>query len=83
MSHYHKNLEIILLQFGSKLGPYVIILKLRKKEGIFYTPKYITKYIVENTVGKLCEEKRNELEIIVQEYAKGRKNRNNQDSQEE
>ncbi|MBN2105225.1 hypothetical protein JW835_14405 [bacterium] len=26
----------------------------RKKEGIYYTPKYITKYIVENTVGKLC-----------------------------
>ena len=26
----------------------------RKKDGVFYTPKYITKYIVENTVGKLC-----------------------------
>ncbi len=47
----------------------------RKKDGIFYTPKYITKYIVENTVGKLCEEKRKELEIIDEEYAKGRKNR--------
>ncbi|MCK9436804.1 MAG: N-6 DNA methylase [Synergistaceae bacterium] len=47
----------------------------RKKDGIFYTPKYITKYIVENTVGKLCEEKRNELDIIDEEYAKGRKNR--------
>ena len=47
----------------------------RKKDGIFYTPKYITKYIVENTVGKLCEEKMAELEIIDEEYAKGRKNR--------
>lgn len=47
----------------------------RKKDGIFYTPKYITKYIVENTVGKLCEEKRNELDIVDEEYAKGRKNR--------
>jgi len=47
----------------------------RKKEGIYYTPKYITKYIVENTVGKLCEEKRNKLEIIDEEYVKGRKNR--------
>ena len=46
----------------------------RKKDGIFYTPKYITKYIVENTVGKLCEEKRTELDIINEEYAKGRKN---------
>lgn len=46
----------------------------RKKDGIFYTPKYITKYIVENTVGKLCEEKRTELDIIDEEYAKGRKN---------
>ncbi len=35
----------------------------RKKDGVFYTPKYITKYIVENTVGKLCEEKKIELEI--------------------
>ena len=24
----------------------------RKKDGVFYTPKYITKYIVENTIGK-------------------------------
>lgn len=47
----------------------------RKKDGIFYTPKYITKYIVESTVGKLCEEKRDELEIVDEEYAKGRKNR--------
>ncbi len=47
----------------------------RKKDGIFYTPKYITKYIVENTVGKLCSDKRNELQIIDEEYAKGRKNR--------
>lgn len=35
----------------------------RKKDGIFYTPKYITKYIVENTVGKLCDEKKAELNI--------------------
>ena len=47
----------------------------RKKDGIFYTPKYITKYIVENTIGKLCKEKRNELDIVEEEYAKGRKNR--------
>ena len=47
----------------------------RKKDGIFYTPKYITKYIIENTVGKLCDEKRKELAIIDEEYAKGRKNR--------
>ena len=47
----------------------------RKKDGIFYTPKYITKYIVENTVGRLCEEKRAELGIVDEEYAKGRKNR--------
>jgi hypothetical protein len=47
----------------------------RKKDGIFYTPKYITKYIVENTVGKLCNEKRAEFGIIDEEYAKGRRKR--------
>ncbi|PKP12245.1 MAG: restriction endonuclease subunit M [Bacteroidetes bacterium HGW-Bacteroidetes-3] len=40
----------------------------RKKDGVFYTPKYITKYIVENTVGKLCEEKKVELEIVEDDY---------------
>ena len=40
----------------------------RKKDGVFYTPKYITKYIVENTVGKLCTEKKATLEILEEEY---------------
>lgn len=47
----------------------------RKKDGVFYTPKYITKYIVDNTIGKLCEEKKAELKIIDEEYAKGRSRR--------
>ena len=45
----------------------------RKKEGVFYTPKYITKYIVENTVGKLCEEKKTEFEIVEEEYSTDKK----------
>lgn len=40
----------------------------RKKDGVFYTPKYITKYIVENTVGKLCDDKKTELEITEDDY---------------
>jgi type I restriction-modification system DNA methylase subunit len=47
----------------------------RKKDGVFYTPKYITKYIVDNTVGKLCEEKKTELGIQEAEYEKERKGR--------
>ncbi len=35
----------------------------RKKDGIFYTPKYITLYIIENTIGKLCSEKKEFLKI--------------------
>src|SRR5574344_246494 len=35
----------------------------RKKDGVFYTPEYITRYIVENTLGKMCSEKREELQI--------------------
>nr|WP_313957441.1 N-6 DNA methylase [Aliarcobacter cryaerophilus] len=35
----------------------------RKKDGVFYTPEYITRYIVENTLGKMCLEKREELQI--------------------
>ncbi|RYZ26073.1 MAG: restriction endonuclease subunit M, partial [Chitinophagaceae bacterium] len=41
----------------------------RKKEGVFYTPRYITKYIVENTVGALCKEKKAALQIVEEDYA--------------
>ncbi|KAA6302925.1 MAG: Modification methylase TaqI [Candidatus Ordinivivax streblomastigis] len=40
----------------------------RKKDGVFYTPRYITKYIVENTLGKLCTGKKAELSINESEY---------------
>lgn len=33
----------------------------RKKDGIYYTPKYITKYIVEETLNSWIEDKRKEL----------------------
>ncbi len=34
----------------------------RKKEGVYYTPEYITRYIVENTVGAWLKEKLDELD---------------------
>lgn len=40
----------------------------RKQDGVFYTPQYITKYIVENTVGRLCTEKKQALGIVEDEY---------------
>ncbi|BAF73174.1 Eco57I restriction-modification methylase domain-containing protein [Sulfurovum sp. NBC37-1] len=33
----------------------------RKKDGVFYTPEYITRYIVDNTLGKLCQAKKEAL----------------------
>ncbi len=45
----------------------------RKKDGVFYTPKYITEYIVENTVGKLCMDKKIELGIDEDEFIKAKK----------
>lgn len=51
---------------GEKSSPSV---SKRKKDGVFYTPKYITKYIVENTVGKLCTEKKAELQLVEEEYS--------------
>ena len=40
----------------------------RKQDGVFYTPQYITKYIVENTIGRLCAEKKEELNIVDDDY---------------
>ncbi|MEA2028945.1 MAG: DNA methyltransferase, partial [Campylobacterota bacterium] len=36
----------------------------RKKDGVFYTPEYITRYIVDNTLGKMCNDKREELNLL-------------------
>ncbi len=45
----------------------------RKKDGVFYTPKYITKYIVDNTVGKLCLEKKAALKLTDEDYISDKK----------
>ncbi|WP_395052471.1 Eco57I restriction-modification methylase domain-containing protein [Flavobacterium sp.] len=45
----------------------------RKKDGVFYTPKYITKYIVDNTVGKLCEEKKVAIALDETKYSTDKK----------
>ncbi len=36
----------------------------RKKDGVFYTPKFITEYIISNTIGKLCQNKKDELKLL-------------------
>jgi len=41
----------------------------RKKDGVYYTPRYITNYIVENTIGKLCVGKKEELGIVEEDYS--------------
>ncbi|MDR9416107.1 MAG: TaqI-like C-terminal specificity domain-containing protein, partial [Gracilimonas sp.] len=51
----------------------------RKKDGVFYTPKYITKYIVENTVGTLCEGQKAELEIEDEDYRPNRQKKTKKD----
>ncbi|MBK8855110.1 MAG: N-6 DNA methylase [Saprospiraceae bacterium] len=40
----------------------------RKKDGVFYTPRYITEYIVENTIGKLCNDKKESLNLVEDEF---------------
>lgn len=45
----------------------------RKKDGVFYTPEYITRYIVENTLCKLCEEQKEALHVKSVEAPKNSK----------
>lgn len=39
----------------------------RKKDGIFYTPEFITEFIVENSLGALCKAKKDELGLNLNE----------------
>ncbi|WP_456424770.1 Eco57I restriction-modification methylase domain-containing protein [Lutibacter sp.] len=70
LGHIFENSLTEIEEIQSKLEGQEIDKKTskRKKDGVFYTPKYITKYIVENTVGKLCEEKKIILQIIEEDY---------------
>lgn len=47
----------------------------RKKEGVFYTPRYITKYIVENAIGALCTEKKKGVNLVEENYAPDKRKR--------
>ena len=69
LGHIFENSLTEIEEITTKLqqGEAPVISK-RKKDGVFYTPQYITKYIVENTVGKLCKEKKAELDINEEEY---------------
>ena len=69
LGHIFENslseIEEVTQQITSGEAPQV---SKRKQDGVFYTPQYITKYIVENTVGRLCAEKKQELHIVEDEY---------------
>ncbi len=69
LGHIFENslseIEEVTQQITSGAAPQV---SKRKQDGVFYTPQYITKYIVENTVGRLCAEKKQELHIVEDEY---------------
>jgi len=56
-----KNIDYNLLGtiYEQSLDRYV-----RKHDGIFYSPKYITDYICKNTIGVLCNEKKQELDFF-------------------
>jgi type I restriction-modification system DNA methylase subunit len=62
------NAEIIGIEFDKRKTK-------RKKDGVFYTPRYITKFMINKTVGKLCSLKKTELEISESEYKKSPKGR--------
>ena len=69
LGHIFENslseIEEVTQQITSGEAPQV---SKRKQDGVFYTPQYITKYIVENTEGRLCAEKKQELHIVEDEY---------------
>ena len=69
LGHIFENslseIEEVTLQINNGAAPQT---SKRKQDGVFYTPQYITKYIVENTVGRLCAEKKKQLNIVEDEY---------------
>lgn len=63
LGHIFENSLNEIEQVANEISTGVKTTSKRKQDGVFYTPRYITQYIVENTVGRLCEEKKAELGI--------------------
>ncbi|MEY3219422.1 MAG: hypothetical protein RIT27_779 [Pseudomonadota bacterium] len=57
-----EELEIQLLEIESPQ------ITRRKKDGIFYTPSYITQYIVENTLGVLCQQEKHRRDLKEEDF---------------
>jgi len=74
--HSLNEIETIEAEIVTK-GTSIPLTSKRKKDGVFYTPKYITQYIVENTIGTLCQEKRKELEVEDVEFDGTYRTKNN------
>lgn len=56
------------------------IVNTRKKDGVFYTPKFVTGYIINNTVAKLCEDKKEELRLFKELKETKKNNENRRDA---
>ncbi|HIP61984.1 MAG TPA: hypothetical protein EYG98_05450, partial [Sulfurovum sp.] len=56
------------------------IVNTRKKDGVFYTPKFVTGYIINNTVAKLCEDKKEELKLFKELKETKKNNENRRDA---
>ncbi len=63
LGHIFENSQNEIEEVTNEINTGVKTTSKRKQDGVFYTPRYITQYIVENTVGRLCEEKKTELGI--------------------
>lgn len=63
LGHIFENSLNEIEEVANEITTGVKLASKRKQDGVFYTPRYITQYIVENTVGRLCEEKKAALGI--------------------
>ena len=63
LGHIFENSLNEIEEVANELTTGVKTTSKRKQDGVFYTPRYITQYIVENTVGRLCEDKKAALGI--------------------
>ena len=73
LGHIFENSLSEIEEITNQLKDNTATISKRKKDGVFYTPRYITTYIVENTLGKLCADKKTELKIDESEYVSDKK----------
>lgn len=72
LGHIFENSISDIEEVNASIEGKVLTTNKRKKEGVFYTPDYVTKFLCDDAIGQLCSRKKQDLGIFEDDYRPNR-----------